>query len=139
MKRYIKLYEQNVKNVSGIFYHQTSEQASKSILKYGFIVEENLDQKFSVGIYLSPVVGTQYGDVTIQCKVKGKFIDLTKDKFGDKWKKLKNISSPEGYDNYKELTDNIISLHPDADGILFDAMLVVWNPKRNITNIKRLI
>lgn len=114
-----------LKRHSGIWYHKTDTHSATSIIKSKrFIVVSGGNQRFSEGIYFMNHPNSQQGDILITCRVSGKFIDFSTDTFGSDWRDFKASFK---WNNYTDLTRQIQKEYPNADGILFSEMLVVWN------------
>lgn len=122
------------KRVSSKWYHQTSKDNAKSILRDGFYIESGGNQRFTEGVYFLHHGEGSYGGVTLECDIDGNFIDMDDKKYGERWMDFKGKYE---WNNYTDLTEKIKSDYPNADGILFNSILVVWKPER-ICNCKTI-
>jgi hypothetical protein len=112
--------------IDDTFYHRTWPNPAKAILREGFYVEPGGNQRFGVGVYMLNHPEGDYGNTTLRIRVQGKFIDLTDDEHGDEWIEMKKNYY---WKSYEQLTNQIKRDYPQADGIAFNGMLVVWNTK----------
>jgi len=119
----------------GIWYHQTSKENVIGIFdKGGFEVYTGFgNQRFTEGIYLLNHPEGKFGDITLEIKVDGKFLDLSNDQLGDIWT---NLKKKYWAGNWKKLTDSIKKDFPKAQGIIFPLILVAWYPNKVFKGIK---
>jgi len=113
-----------VKPWSGTMWHQTSTGAAQAILQHGFRATPGGNQRFTVGVYLLGHGEGHYGDVTLEVKVNGRWLDLTHDRLGTEWSDLK---AEHWTGTWEGLTKALQKTYPRAQGIRFDGVLVVWD------------
>ena len=119
-----------------IWYHQTNQNASNSILKNGFRVFPGYGQaRYTEGVYFLHHPDGGYGDVTLTATINGTFVDYSDDDFLFDWVDFKNSVE---WDNYSDLTKIVQQIHPECDGIVFQSILVVWYPNKVIKNVNVL-
>jgi len=123
------MFEQlSIKHITNTFYHQTSELGAKGILENGFKVFEGGNQRFTEGVYLLGHPDGHYGDITLEVKFDGNYLDLSNDKFNETWWELK---SKYMENNYTDLTVNMKKAFPNAQGVYFGTVVVIWEEHLN--------